>query len=153
MDNAFGRESRVPLKDPEARRAYKATYYAAHREEKRARVAAYDAAHPGRQRNWQKLGWTPDMVALEFIRLDGECPICGILMDWEGPRKYRPHLDHDHISGEVRGLLCHMCNVGLGHFLDNPTTLRSAARYLEDPRSEIGNGITDGQRACGTLIP
>ncbi len=39
-------------------------------------------------------------------------------------------LDHDHISGFVRGALCHNCNTGLGHFFDNTSTLYKAIEYL-----------------------
>jgi len=41
------------------------------------------------------------------------------------------HVDHDHASGRVRGMLCFSCNAALGHFKDEPAMLRRAARYLE----------------------
>jgi hypothetical protein len=41
------------------------------------------------------------------------------------------HMDHCHISGKIRGLLCHQCNVIIGLANDNPATLRSLAKYLE----------------------
>ena len=41
-------------------------------------------------------------------------------------------IDHNHMSGTVRGLLCGDCNRGLGLFKDNPIALRMAAKYLED---------------------
>lgn len=39
-------------------------------------------------------------------------------------------IDHNHQTGKVRGLLCHHCNVGLGHFKDNIELLNSALDYL-----------------------
>jgi len=58
---------------------------------------------------------------------EGECKICGTT-DSQG--KGRFHVDHCHITGEVRGLLCHNCNRGLGYFKDNITSLLEAVRYL-----------------------
>ena len=40
-------------------------------------------------------------------------------------------LDHNHITGEFRGLICHSCNKGLGHFRDNPILLEKAIKYLK----------------------
>lgn len=41
-------------------------------------------------------------------------------------------VDHDHKTGQIRGLLCHHCNVGLGHFEDNEELLMKAISYLKD---------------------
>lgn len=60
-----------------------------------------------------------------LARLDsqaGACAICGAPAD---------HLDHDHSTGPLRDFLCRPCNVGLGHFGDDPARLRAAAAYLD----------------------
>lgn len=41
-------------------------------------------------------------------------------------------VDHDHITGKIRGLLCRNHNCALGLFKDNPDVLRDAAKYLEE---------------------
>ena len=41
------------------------------------------------------------------------------------------HIDHDHKSGKVRGVLCPRCNHGLGSFKDNVEYLTNAIQYLE----------------------
>jgi hypothetical protein len=63
---------------------------------------------------------------------DGRCAICGS-RDAGGNLPRMP-VDHDHATGDVRGLLCMYCNIGLGTFKDSPVLLRAAAAYLEKPR-------------------
>ena len=48
-----------------------------------------------------------------------------------GKRSLKLVVDHCHVSGVVRGLLCHSCNRALGAVKDNPKTLRQLAAYLE----------------------
>lgn len=42
------------------------------------------------------------------------------------------HVDHDHLTGRVRGILCGPCNRALGYFRENTTTMRNAVHYLEN---------------------
>ncbi|MEV5208482.1 endonuclease VII domain-containing protein [Micromonospora sp. NPDC053740] len=52
----------------------------------------------------------------------GVCAICG--------GAHPQHLDHDHRTGWVRGILCFNCNGGLGQFRDSPMRLARAITYL-----------------------
>jgi hypothetical protein len=40
-------------------------------------------------------------------------------------------IDHDHTTGDIRGLLCSSCNKALGLFCDNIDLLKNATFYLE----------------------
>jgi hypothetical protein len=62
-----------------------------------------------------------------FSAQGGRCAICGT-DDFKGRR---PHTDHCHATGEVRGLLCKRCNQGVGFFVDDPGLMRGAAEYIE----------------------
>ncbi len=54
-----------------------------------------------------------------------KCAICGCKFN-------KPHhIDHDHNTGAVRGLLCGECNLGLGKFRDSLFILKAAIQYLE----------------------
>lgn len=55
---------------------------------------------------------------------NGKCAICG------SKTKARLHIDHDHETGEIRGLVCTNCNTGLGMFKDNIEFLSQAIHYL-----------------------
>lgn len=70
-----------------------------------------------------------------FDKQEGKCPICSSTLDpgvgTRQKRKGYAHIDHCHKTGKIRGLLCHMCNSGLGLFLDEPDRLRKAIEYLE----------------------
>lgn len=49
-----------------------------------------------------------------------------------GPNKKRWCIDHNHDTGEVRGLLCSDCNAAAGILRDNPSIIRGLAKYLEE---------------------
>jgi hypothetical protein len=42
-----------------------------------------------------------------------------------------PHIDHNHTTEVVRGLLCYSCNGAIGQFHENVNTLKAAIKYLE----------------------
>lgn len=46
------------------------------------------------------------------------------------------HVDHDHLTGKFRGLLCSLCNLALGHWKDDLERLRRAVDYLEKHNQE-----------------
>ena len=61
----------------------------------------------------------------------GRCKICG-----RRPAEGKSfHIDHDHVTGRIRGLLCSSCNHALGLFAESPERLRRAASYVTRPKS------------------
>ena len=66
----------------------------------------------------------------------GKCQICQIALvrpTFNSPKEMTTmHIDHNHITGKARGILCHHCNVGLGSFKDKKDLLEQAIRYLDE---------------------
>jgi len=56
----------------------------------------------------------------------GRCAVCGD----KTPGGIGWVLDHDHTTGKIRGVLCDLCNRGLGYFRDSDSSLSGARSYL-----------------------
>ena len=84
----------------------------------------------GHRRNYHlfsKYGLTADAFDSMFLGQGKSCAICGSL-DFG---KRGPIVDHNHETGEIRGILCNRCNVCIGQLDDNCALLQRAADYLK----------------------
>jgi predicted nucleic acid-binding Zn ribbon protein len=73
-------------------------------------------------------------VSIEHMRAlsaESTCAICGDTTSLV--------VDHDHDTGQIRGMLCTMCNTGLGMFRDSPKRLAAAVGYLQGGGRELGD--------------
>lgn len=69
-----------------------------------------------------------------YSNQEGKCAICntdGVLRAKASKSDMPLVVDHDHITGKVRGLLCHTCNTALGQFKDSKELLNIASEYLD----------------------
>lgn len=69
---------------------------------------------------------------LLFEAQGGKCAICG-----GGTTKRHLAVDHNHKTGEIRGLLCGLCNSGLAKFRDNRILLWRAHRYMKQGAERV----------------
>ena len=107
---------------------------------KEARKRQYEIAqNNGKNKEYrlkQKYGLTLEKYNNMLNEQQHQCAICSQpldIADVSGRHKGRkPHVDHCHNTGRVRGILCYKCNVGLGSFEDNPKTLAKAIAYLSE---------------------
>lgn len=110
-----------------------------HRRQNRQRQQRHRAQDPVGYRRQAQIamlkfhyGLTLEQYRAMFTAQNGLCALCGRPETW--CYKGKPtdlSVDHDHQTGKVRALLCRKCNVGLGHFQDDPARLRKAAAYLD----------------------
>lgn len=94
----------------------------------------------GKRYKEKKLNYIPKEATLRSYGLNRDnfttllnhqnnsCAIC-----LESFFKTVPHIDHNHLTGEVRGLLCVSCNTSLGRFKDSIPVLQNAITYLRFP--------------------
>lgn len=78
----------------------------------------------------RKYGLTVDDFDRMVEEQGGVCAIC----KKEDPIRRRLSIDYDHEKNIVRGLLCLLCNKGIGCFRDSQELLKEAIRYLNVPR-------------------
>jgi hypothetical protein len=72
-------------------------------------------------------GITLDDYERMFEAQGGVCAICGEVR----PEERTLHVDHDHLTGEIRGLLCFRCNNAIGDFREEYELFVRAAAYLD----------------------
>ena len=81
----------------------------------------------------KKYGWIEEQFQAQLVRQNFSCYGCLCSIDEATAR-----IDHNHETGQVRGLLCNNCNWTLGHAHDAPLTLRRLMAYLErDPSKTL----------------
>jgi hypothetical protein len=104
--------------------------YQAHKDEinerSRARYHAHkhDSASPVRRAHLKRYGISPAEYDALLAKQGGACAIC------RRRAKGRLCVDHCHVTGMVRGLLCHECNGALGWLKDDQASLVAALAYL-----------------------
>lgn len=81
-------------------------------------------------------GLTAEEYDRLFVKQNGRCAICKRTSP--GSARARSNMsfcvDHDHLTGHVRGLLCSPCNRAIGMLKDDPDVLEAAARYIRSHR-------------------
>jgi len=112
-------------------------YLDLHREEINKRRRYLKHLNP----NWKNIERDKNLKACFGLKLDHkffilkaqnfECDICGKKLTIE-----TAFLDHDHKTGQNRGVLCNLCNSGLGYFKENYKTMSRAIEYLSDRQLE-----------------
>lgn len=122
--NAANRLGRTTMCRP-CHKLYVKDLVAGHTPERREQSLALAAQSTARSH----FGISRDEFAALFPDGVGVCSVCGSTKRTPGRR--RLSIDHDHVTGAVRGILCHPCNSALGLCGDDPARLRALADYVE----------------------
>jgi len=122
-------------RNAEVRRQKSREYAAAHRDEllpkKRAYMRKRNAEQPDLNRIRKlsyKYGLSPEAYADLVEQTGPACPLCN--EEFRGRGLHKRCVDHDHLTGKVRGLICSACNTAIGYFGDDPQRIEAAIRYL-----------------------
>jgi hypothetical protein len=90
-------------------------------------VPSYNYDYVRNKGLFKKYGITLEEYQKLWDDQNGVCAICGNPEPKEG---YMLAVDHDHITGKIRGLLCSRCNTSIGKFEDSIEILQNAIKYL-----------------------
>jgi hypothetical protein len=112
-------------------RAYSNAYYTAHPEERRAYSNTYGATHQKERKahDLKKYSLTLESYDLMLIASCGKCYLCGRPFE---DVSLDPAVDHDHLTGKVRGLAHNKCNRAIGLLGDSPEALQRVVDALRE---------------------
>lgn len=119
-------------KNADKKRAYAVAYYAANKEAKLERAKKYGAENKEliKEKNRKRLYGVDNATVESMLKAQGgACLLCSKTFSFEG-KGSKPHIDHDHNTGRVRGLLCLKCNLALA-VVEKKDFLEKALKYLE----------------------
>ena len=87
-----------------------------------------------------KYGLSPNAARQLFDAANGECEICHEPLTLEKtPGMPIMCVDHNHVTGKIRGVLCNNCNTALGLMADSIARLQAAIHYLKDRHCDTKN--------------
>lgn len=114
--------------NPEKVRAYRKKGYQKAKQEGRIYTLAHrrGATFARIKKNY---GITKDQYMQLLINSCGRCDACG---EQFINKSHSSHVDHNHVTGKVRGLLCHGCNLALGLLHEDPKKISQLLKYLEE---------------------
>jgi hypothetical protein len=99
------------------------------RDEANRRYRLTHTRHKTKRRyDLKRYGITEESFYSMLDQQQNRCAICG--REFDRSREGAASVDHDHLTGSVRGLLCKLCNLGLGCFADSSEKLVGAIDYL-----------------------
>lgn len=78
-----------------------------------------------------KYGISSAQFAEKLLAQGGKCACCNVSFEFEGNRNTRPCVDHNHVTNQVRDLLCGKCNLAAGNVADSSFKAEQLATYLK----------------------
>jgi len=78
----------------------------------------------------KKYNISAQQLSILYTEQEGRCAICADFIAFGGTVSTSVAIDHDHETGQIRGLLCPRCNSLLGFARDSTIILNNAVKYL-----------------------
>ena len=112
---------------------------------------AYGRTQPTywRRANVKRYGITLEQFDALLAAQKYRCACCGT----KKPGAKGWHIDHDHDTGQVRGILCGSCNGGLGLFNDSPKRLRAALHYVQTGVARTAKRLKNAKVKLRAVLP
>jgi len=111
-------------------------YYNAHKMQVSAKHKIYRESHKEKIKSLLRINWLRRNYGIDpkdfdnlLLIQNNKCLICGQPLDLQNPKNVC--VDHNHLTGKIRGILCNKCNLAIGLLRDNPEYTKRATEYLE----------------------